>query len=422
MKIAFVVSFFDFRNDVRRVIAEVAAQQEVVVFSKAEQAGVIQKYIPPQVEFRLIQERQSTPWNRFWERFYLLFKRLPQSRSNFFLMELFKVSNNPDPVQQAKGRRLLQWIQRLPKFLSYDTYLRQLRYQQGTLLDDIDHFICFTAIADDYLLARLIREKKAVRVYVYSWDHPCKHTCFSKKVKYLCWSEGIRADVVSLQGIEPAQVKVLGASQFGYINEYKRHAPMPAPKYPFPYVYFGCAIGITDLVPDELRRVKVLAQVLAQAQPTWRLVVRPYPVLTNWTYYEELRQLPNLVLDDDFRGSDTSVSEVHIHQKYATIEQAEAFFHLGTTMGLEACFTGTPSFILDFGYSTQEGLSLYNFIHQYQNDRHLINLAPQNAVKSEEALRAVLEDPTQPKYQELNQLVQQQYPLKSFTELVQGLI
>ncbi|WP_373514389.1 hypothetical protein, partial [Persicitalea sp.] len=290
-----------------------------------------------------------------------------------------------------------------------------------TDLADIDSFICFTAISDDYLLARLIREKRAVRVYVYSWDHPCKHTCFSKRVKYACWSEPIREDIVSLQNIPIDQVLVTGASQFCYIHDYRQREVL-APTRPYQYVYFGCAIGIPSLVSDEVRLVKILAETLGQVRPDWMLLVRPYPVLADWTLYEPLRQLPNVAFDEDFRTGDLSVQEEEIMKKYTTIERAEAFFHLGTTMGLEACFTETPSFILDFGYESARGLSLYNFIHQFQNDRHLINLAPQNAIASKAELRAALEKLADPTFRQLNERVQSQYHLRSFPEFSTRLV
>ncbi len=420
MKLAFVVSFFDFRNDVRRVIAEAARRHEIVVLGRPQHAEAIQKHLPEGVEFRLIQEKKTTILNAVWERLYLLFRSIPRSRTNFFLMELFKASNQPTASKRAKAMRLVRWMQRLPKVLSYDFYLDRLQYQSLTQLDDVDQFVCFTAIADDYLLSRLIHQNKQIKVYVYSWDHPCKHTCFSKRVQYACWSEGIREDVVALQHIPASQVRVTGASQFGYIHTYRQGGDRPV-RYPFRYVYFGCAIGIPDLVPDELRLVTTLANVLQKVQPDWKLVVRPYPMLVNWQWYEALQNLPNVVFDDAFRTQDASVQEEAILEKYGTIEQAEAFFHLGTTMGLEACFINTPSFVLDFGYTTKEGLSVYNFIHQYQNDRHLITLAPQNAIASEAQLEQVLTHLTAPTYRDLNRIVQQQYALTSFAEFTRDL-
>ena len=50
MKIGFVVSFFDFRNDVRRVIAEVAKQHEVIIFGRPENRDEILRHLPEGLE------------------------------------------------------------------------------------------------------------------------------------------------------------------------------------------------------------------------------------------------------------------------------------------------------------------------------------------------------------------------------------
>lgn len=424
MKIGFVVSFFDFRNDVRRVIAEVASQHQVVVFGKAQNAEAIQRHLPQGVEFRVINERKRSFLNYLWERIFLLFRAIPRSRHNFFLMELFKASITTDPIKRKKGYQILRWVQRLPKVVPYDRYLDRLQLKRKTPISDIDQFIFFTAIADDYLLARLIREKHPkLKVYVYSWDHPCKHTCFSRRTHYFVWSEPIRQDVIALQNVPAAQVHVIGASQFSYIEEFKSTYQRSLPRsYPFPYVYMGCAIGTYDLVADEVQVAYQVARQLATALPDLKLVIRPYPQQANWKLYDVLRDMPNVVIDDGYRNLDLAVKEINIMEKFEKICNAEAFLHLGTTMGLEACLTNTPSFILDFGYTRQDGLSLYNFIHQYQNDRHLIELAPQNAIKSEGELVDVLTRYDAATYRELNQKVQQQYTIKSFGQFAEDLI
>lgn len=422
MKIAFVVSFFDFRNDVRRVMSIVSQQHDVVVLGRAEMREEILRHLPQGIEFREIKEKKVSFWNTLWLKLYVLLKRIPESRNNFYLMELFKASFVTDPAARAKHHRILGWIKRLPKIISYDFYLKRLSYLSSTYLDDIEQFICFTAIADDFLLARLLHENRPVKVYVYSWDHPCKHVCFSERVTYVCWNDPIKEDIVALQHIAPTQVKVVGASQFGYIEEYRRYQPQFARTYPFQYVYVGCAIGIADLVQDEIQVVISVAQTLAKVRPDLRLVVRPYPVQNNWEVYQSLRSLPNVVMDDQYRTADLSVKDGHILEKFEKIAHAKAFFHLGTTMGLEACFTDTPSFIIDFGYTSKDGLSLYSFIHQYQNDRHLIDLAPQNALRSEAHLAEVLGDLDNPTYRLLNQRVQAQYQIQSFETFSETLL
>ncbi len=423
MKIAFVVSFFDFRNDVRRVIAEVAQRHEVVVLGRADQVESIASHLPKGVEFRVIRERKATAWNRLWERWYALYKQIPRSENNYYLMQLFLASNAATEAQKGKALRILQWTRRLPKVLSYDTYLDGLRYSGETRLDDIDQFILYTSIADDYLLARLLTENRTASVYVYSWDHACKNPRFSKRVPYLCWSEGIKEDVAKLHGVSPSQIEVVGASQFCYIHEFLNRKPPPLSRsFSFEYVYLGCAVGIPELARQEVEVIRRVAQVMVDYRPDLKLVVRPYPVMKDWTLYDQIRQLPNVIFDEDFRNADLSVSEDAIFEKFEKVHFARAFFHLGTTMGLEACFTETPSFILDFGYETTEGLSLHNFIHQYQNDRHLIDLAPQNAVESEKNLREILHDLDNPIYRNLNRAIQSQYKLMSFAEFSTNLL
>lgn len=59
MKIGFVVSFFDFRNDVRRVMAEVDKQHEVIIFGRPENRDEILRHLPKELEFRVIHERKT---------------------------------------------------------------------------------------------------------------------------------------------------------------------------------------------------------------------------------------------------------------------------------------------------------------------------------------------------------------------------
>ena len=422
MKIAFVVTFFDFRNDVRRVIERVAKEHSVIVLGEAQQAATIMAHLPESVEFRAISEKKKNLWNTFWEWGYLLFKQLPKSKNNFFLMQLFLAANAADEQSRKKAFGILKWVKRLPKVLGYDTFLDLLQITRQTNIDDIDRFILFTSIADDYLLARLIREKRTFDIYVYSWDHPCKNPRFTKRGRYLCWSEAIKEDIVALQQIQPQRIEVLGSSQFGYIQEYLSLKHTLTPTYPFDYLYFGCAVGITALAKEEVEIIRLVHEALLQAGSTLKLVVRPYPVMRDWSVYEPLRSLPNVILDDNYRTGDLSVSNGAILEKFEKIHFAKAFFHLGTTMGLEACYTDTPSFLLDFGYASTDGLSIYNFIHQYQNDKYLVKPEGSNHIRSLDELRALLTELSSNKYLAANQRVRAVFqPLLSFDELTQKL-
>lgn len=422
MKIGFVVHFFDFRNDVRKVIQLISQTHEVVLFVRKADEDIIREHSAG-IEIRIVEEQKSSLRNRFWDNLFRFFGKLPKSRQNYYLMEYFKISSNAQKSVQQRAFSLLKLGMKLPRFLAYDTYLNNIRYKSKTAIEDIDQFICFTDISDSYFFSRLLHERKKVKVYVYSWDHPCKHVKYSQKARYLVWHEGIRQDLVELQAIAPKQVTISGASQFAYIQAFLSQPLAPAP-YPFPYVYFGCAIGIPELTIKEIAVIEHLSRWLTEAGSPYKLVVRPYPVLTNWSYYENLKQLPNVVLDDQFRSKNLSIGEEHIYEKYNKIAHAEAFIHLGTTMGLEACFTETPSIILDFPeFSDGNALSLYNFVHQFQNDKYLINTTRENVVRTADQFKDLLVKLQHEKQSLLvyNREVVRQIPLKSFEEFAHDL-
>jgi hypothetical protein len=397
MKIGFVVHFFDFRNDVRKVISLVAQSHEVVLFVRPEDEKVIRSVLKEPLEIRLVNEKKPSVLNKIWELLFRLFGQLPKSRSNYYLMEIFKLNLIQKPGRRKRARRMLEWSYRLPKWMSYDFLLNRLSYKAQTPISDIDRFVCFTEISDSYFFSRLIREERPVSVYVYSWDHPCKHLRFSKRVQHMVWNEGLKDDMVTLQGFEPAKVSIIGASQFGYIQQFLNKAATYNRPYPFKYLYFGCALGIPPLVPKELEVVQRISALMQKIVPDWKLVVRPYPVLTDWKPYNDLKQLSNVVLDDGFRqpkASNLAVSDEAVNEKMIKIHYAEAFLHLGTTLGLEAAFTETPSMLVDFNYlnETHERLSIRHFIHQFQNDKYLNLAGFNNVLKSESVLAQVLEE------------------------------
>jgi len=152
------------------------------------------------------------------------------------------------------------------------------------------------------------------------------------------------------------------------------------------------------------------------------LVIRPYPVLDQWSLYEELRELPNVILDDSFRNKDLSINDSDIYLKFEKIQNSKAFVHLGTTLGLEACFTSKPSFIVDFGFEDKEGLSLYAFIHQYQNDKYLGNASKKNTLKNLQEYENFLEADNEEQYLEINNIVKKEFLIKSFIEFSKSFI
>lgn len=395
MKVGLIVHFFDFRNDVRQWIFELKKQMHLVLFVRPQDKELIQAMMPEGIEIRLIDEKKPSLWNRVWEWLFRMIGQLPQSRQNYYLMEAFRISIiNQGPKAQS-AFRMLNFSMSLPRILSYDFFISQLQLKKNTNLEGIDRWLCFTELSDNYLMKRLLEEGKAPLVYVYSWDHPCKHTRFSKRMQYLVWHQGIANDLIQLQHIPAQNIRIWGASQMGFVKNWLDKKDSLSNPYPFPYLYFGCAIGVAQLVENELEMVRLVARKLSQIAPDWKLVVRPYPVMKDWSPYDALREIPNLVIDDGFRAKKTetiAVDEDFIMEKFVKIHFSKGFLHLGTTLGIEACYTQAPSILLDLKeYSFPENiLSLHHFIHQYQNDKYLNLSGFQNVVKSEKALDELL--------------------------------
>lgn len=420
MTIGLMLTFFDFRNDVRALIKSICLEHQVVVFIKPEHEQLIQKYMIPGMKCRIIDEYKATQKNNLYTKLYLLFKKLPQSKGNYYLMESFKAGGQIDARQQKKAARLLKYQRLLPHFMSYDSYLNKLAYSGKTDLTGIDKMIAFTEIYDDYLLARLIQEKHPTFVYVYSWDHACKHVRFSNRLQYLVWNKDIAHDVNELQGIHQQNIHELGATQFAYIEKFK--SAQPTKQNTAPYFYYGCGIGITGLVEDEINLIALIADCIKQVYPDCKLLVRPYPNFKDWTLYNRLLEKSNIVLDNSYKQSDLSVTDEDIMEKFNKIEHAIAFFHIGTTLGLEACFTNTPSFIIDIARKSDEAVSLYNFIHQYQNEKYLIEHNPLNVISSKEQLLSTLANIQSRDYMNFNRKTAARFELKSFNKLAEDLI
>jgi len=375
VKIGLIVSFFDFRADVRALAREfINSGHQVVIFYRKTEKIEIESNAIPGVEYRLIIDENRSFRNRLLEYAFMVFKRLPKSRHNYFLMELFKISNFPSAVSRFYYRLFLQ-IQRLGlNFISYDFLLRNLQYSPLTALDDIDQFVGFTEFQADYLAARLLKENRPLSVYVYSWDHPCKHTRFSCHFQYKVWSEGIRKDLIALQGIPAENIQVCGSSQFSFIYDFLKAAPETEEPFDFPYVYYCCAIGILELIPQEVAIIISLAEALEDCRPDLKLVVRPYPLLKNWNLYAPLLSMKNVMLDDGFRKNPFPDFTAASFDKFRKLKAAELVLHSGSTIGLEACLLDVPSLLVDFGYGrNRSGLSVYGFIHQFQNRKYLLD-------------------------------------------------
>lgn len=421
MKIGVLAQYLDSRNDIRDLLLELNKNVEVVVFIRS--ADSKQRGLLNSIKFRtieIINNRRIR--NAVWKYLFMFFGKIPTSSDNYLFAEKAKLLHRHVSIVKRVIRRISLISTRLCNYISFDRYLSKLNYQCKTPLADIDVFLVISEVYDDRFLSILLKMDKPVLLYVYSWDHPCKMKTFSHVVKkYMVWNEGLREDMVQLQNIQPSKIEVVGATQLAYITEYNSlDRKFRRPKK---YVYFACAFGYEDLVSQELNYIKTIASILHHDFPDVDLVVRPYPFLRNWDLYSELKSIPNICFDDQFRAEDPEkvfLTRGEIFDKFDLMSEALAFFHLGTTMGMECAYFRTP--IIHINYYDNQYFG--KMLNQYHNVKYLIKRDFPNIVVSYEDLRIVIRDVIYDKkdYLNYNRKVASETKIRSISEIAKSMV
>jgi hypothetical protein len=420
------VEHFDLRVDLHRLIEVLSARVDVVVFANRPFSEPIKGL----KEVRLYRPRRSFMGGLVMRIFYLT-RRLPLSRDNFFITEYFKLAGLP-PRQRRRGLVYLAFRRIFPGGLSLDAVLPWLGRSDETPLEDVDAFLHVTQILALSFLQRALTSGKPNGVYVYSWDHPCKHTTIPRRgpQAYFTWNRGQNEDLAYLQGVDPAKCHEVGTTQLSPLKQYLETPAARQRLIPYDYVYYGCGTAVRELVAQEVLVIRWLAGELRRVAPGLTLLVRPYPFLADWDPYEPLRHEPNVQMDA-YReaGRVRALTPQEIFEKYNKVEHARAFVHLGTTLGYEACYFGPPVLFLtpedmELGRSRRSLLHLSRSIHQYHCDRYLMPAGYANVVRRQAdlsaALRGVLENPAD--WLGYNRAVAGLTPLRSLEEIAEDIL
>ncbi|PHX69168.1 MAG: hypothetical protein CK519_01435 [Opitutia bacterium] len=427
--IGILINHYDARNDIRDLVAEIAQSHRVVLLSKENN---INHPLPVGVELRPLVS--AYPYKRkFWTRLFSWFGKLPRSRENYYINELFKLGRL-SPTQQTFGKIKLNLQMWMPRFMSINQLLPIVSQCDATDISDIDSFLLITEFSDIPMLARICDSGKPAWAYLYSWDHPCKHTVLTDRLTgYLVWNQKLAKDMEELQGISQNKCKIIGATQLCPIVDYLASSTMLPGQGRLegsPYFYFGCGTGYAPLSRREIRLVAELADLLKKEFPEHLLLVRPYPMFNDDSALAEIKSKSNVRIDDEFRSFQVgrSLRSVDIHKRLDLQRGSACFIHVGTTMGYEAAFLGCPVVFINLIADSNTGgaddtESLATFARQYHVQRYLVGNYPSSANNLSEAMDALKTAVSSPdKLISYNNYVSSKTPLLTMTELTKDIL
>jgi len=391
--IGILINHYDARNDIRDLVAEIARTHRVVLLSREK---TLAHPLPVGVEFRPLVSIHLNK-RKFWSKVFSWFGRLPKSRENYYINELFKLGRLSFFKQKIQKIRLnLQmWM---PRFISINQLLPILSSCDATDISDIDTFLLITEFSDIPVLARICDSGKPAWAYLYSWDHPCKHTVLTDKLTgYLVWNEKLAQDMEELQGVSRSKCQIIGATQLCPIVDYLSSSP-PAPGSGRienrPYFYFGCGTGYAPISQKEIILIEKLADLLSKEFPEHLLLVRPYPFYYDDSALAELKIKSNVRIDDEFRSFQLngSLRPLDIRNRLDLQRGSTCFIHIGTTMGYEAAFLGCAVVFINLisnSKADNAADSLSTFARQYHVQKYLVGEFPSSTCNLLEVVSAL---------------------------------
>ena len=229
----------------------------------------------------------------------------------------------------------------------YSTVRRRLyrgSRQHAALLADTDVLLFVpVAIRDQRILHEADERGVAVLAWVYSWDNPMKDNDFFLYARsYGVWNAENRKDLETLHGIPPEKVAVIGPNQFDVLISQtaglRRELREP------PTVLYICCTGRDHLVVQEEDFILWIREVMDQVCPAARLLVRPYPFRDLLAGYARLEAAPGIEVAH-FGEEKDGILQIDAEEdarRLAQMAAAACMINLGSTMGLEGAFTGTP--------------------------------------------------------------------------------
>jgi hypothetical protein len=395
IKLGLAVSHLRLRLDIRNMVEVLAEKTELHVFASKTDLDFIDcecfKYDVADIELNA-----ST---RVLTRLYDLFKEMPLHPEPYIDYVERGLERRGLGLKKSLGMAKVKMRDKVSFKFKYDNFLNRIG-NQSDLIEGLDVFIGVTDVVSDQLYSNVLKAEIPFYVYVTSWDHPPKFTRFLKHgVKYLVWGEGMREDLIDLHGINEDNIKVVGSSQFSNLHEYLATENYEKPEKTSKYIYYIATFGYPLILNQELSVIRKLSEILYSVDPLVKILFRPYPLLGDQGEYDELSALKNIVFDAfDPQSKKVFFNEDDILHKYDRIQNAEAVFHMGTTMGLEAAFFDVPVYCFsgdqfdDVSGNVPQGSVLSKSFNQWHLQKYFMIPDYKNVIISFAELATAVDD------------------------------
>jgi hypothetical protein len=349
-KIGIVTIDLKLRYDIRLFLSSFTSRDdiEVVVLTLP---GYEDLYGLEQLtEVRKVPNLPTTTKNRLLLFFFKYFGHLPKNRSFFLFYSL-----------RSKSKLNLKWYSDLyatiltylkiflPSVVTYDFVLQNLNFSKNPI-EDLEHTFSLTSsTVPENLFAEIVQRNLVHSVYLNSWDHPAKFNRFAQhSLHYLVWNSSLKDDLISLHGISPNRIALVGSTQLCSISDFLRekHIDLGIISSQDPigkYIYFVASVGYPEIAKFEVIVVTLISDYFKENYPDISILFRPYPMLDIWDIYLPLKACSNVTFDPYNKSQNpTTLNLKDVYYKFHNISNALCVIHLGTTVGIEASYFNIP--------------------------------------------------------------------------------
>jgi hypothetical protein len=393
-KVGLIVEHYSFRSDIRDLIDILSEKVDLILYiNKCDEIDIKERGY----KYRIINENKFLK-NILLKRIFSVFRKKHSLHKDAISWKLRKINSKIGAKQliQILYFRLYEYF---PSILSYDWLLKRLLLNND-IVSDLDALICLTDIRYDELLAKCAHYNVRLYVYVYSWDHPVKLTKIPKdNTIYFTWNNGLKDDLVELHSIDPEKIKVIGSTQFSYIEEYKRKVHSKNLSNDSGYIYCIGTKARIEMFAQEVELIKYISRFIVDNKLNIKIIFRPYPNIQNKakSLYEDLKSIQNI--EFDMYDNDKYIfTKDKIFDKFDKINEAIVTIHTGGTFGVEACYLNSVNLFFTYKesqFNAQKKAPYYLNLSSISNQYHLnkyLNFKNANVINCEHELDSALYD------------------------------